>query len=70
MLLGIEFGEKERPLAGAGARVASVALGRGLIVLPAGDQGEVLELTPALGMTDDQVEFAVEQLAESIGEVL
>jgi len=70
LLLGIEFGEKERPLAGAGARVASVALGRGLIVLPAGDQGEVLELTPALGMTDDQVECAVEQLAESIEEVL
>jgi 4-aminobutyrate aminotransferase/(S)-3-amino-2-methylpropionate transaminase len=70
LLIGIEFVEGDRPMRGAGARVATAALAKGLIVLPAGDQGEVLELTPPIGMTDEQVECAVGQLASSIEEVL
>jgi len=70
LLLGIEFGDSDRVFEGAGARVASAALARGLIVLPAGDRGEVLELTPPVGLTDEQVACAVELLAESIGEGL
>jgi len=70
LLIGIEFRDGVVPLAGAGARVARAALNRGLIVLPAGDDGEVLELTPVMGMTDAQVECTVEQLARSIEEAL
>jgi 4-aminobutyrate aminotransferase/(S)-3-amino-2-methylpropionate transaminase len=55
--------------AGAGARVASAALERGLLVLPAGDQGQVVELTPAMVVTDEQIEFAVEVLVAAIARV-
>ena len=63
LLLGIDLGE-----AGAGARVALAALRRGLIVLPAGDAGEVVELTPAVTLTDEQLAGAVEALAGAIGD--
>jgi 4-aminobutyrate aminotransferase/(S)-3-amino-2-methylpropionate transaminase len=65
LLLGIDLGES-----GAGARVALAALRRGVIVLPAGDDGQVVELTPAVTLTDEQVDGAVDALADAIGEVL
>ncbi|MDA0327884.1 MAG: aspartate aminotransferase family protein [Gemmatimonadetes bacterium] len=70
LLLGIEFAEGSGRSVGAGSRVAEGALKRGLIVLPAGDDGHVLELTPPIGLTHEQVHFVVEQLAEVIEEVL
>jgi 4-aminobutyrate aminotransferase-like enzyme len=54
---------------GAGARVALGALRRGVIVLPAGDFGQVVELTPAVTLTDEQIEYAVDALASAVGEV-
>jgi len=70
LLLGIEFGHSEGRMVGAGARVAEAALRRGLIVLPAGDDGHVLELTPPLGLTDTQVRYTIEHLSDAIEEVL
>jgi 4-aminobutyrate aminotransferase-like enzyme len=67
LLLGIEFGG--RAAEGMGSRVASAALRRGVIVLPAGDVGQVLELTPAVTLSDEQAEHAVDALASAIEEV-
>jgi 4-aminobutyrate aminotransferase len=66
---GMEHG-KSTPLSatalstnGAGARVALGALGRGVIVLPAGDVGQVVELTPAVTLTDELVDYSVDAIA-------
>ncbi len=66
LLLGIEFGGADGRRVGAGVRVAESALLHGLIVLPAGDDGHVLELTPPMGLTEDQVRYTVEHLATVI----
>jgi 4-aminobutyrate aminotransferase/(S)-3-amino-2-methylpropionate transaminase len=65
LLLGVDLGES-----GAGARVAMAALRRGLIVLPAGDHGQVVEITPAVTLTNEQLDGAVDALAGAIGEVV
>jgi len=70
LLLGIEFSEAGARVPGAGIRVAEAALARGLIVLPAGDDGHVLELTPSLGLSEDQVVYVVETLAAVIEEAV
>lgn len=51
---------------GAGARVAVQLLRKGLLVLPAGDRGEVVELSPPLTISRKQLEWAAETLAETI----
>jgi 4-aminobutyrate aminotransferase-like enzyme len=51
-------------------RVAEAALARGVLVLPAGDAGEVVELTPPLTLTETQSDHAVEVLVGSIREAL
>lgn len=68
LLLGIEFVEQDgqTPASGKGARVAERALGAGLIVLPAGDHGHVLELTPPVILTDEQVDYTVDALGSII----
>ena len=66
LLLGIEFGRGGSRLAGAGAATAREALGRGLIALPAGDDGHVLELTPPLGLTEEQTVFVARELSAAI----
>lgn len=53
-----------------GASVAGEALKRGVIVLPAGEQGEVVELTSSVALTDEQADHAVEVLVKAIGEVV
>lgn len=55
---------------GAGFDVAKAALRRGLILLPAGDRGEVVELSPPVVLKDAQIEFAVDALVESVREVV
>ena len=55
---------------GAAATVAEVALREGLLVLPAGEHGQVIELTPPLVMTDEQIDFAVEALVDAIEQVV
>lgn len=57
LLLGIEF-EGE----GYAVRLAEAALAMGLLVLPAGDRGQVLELSPPADLSDAQSEFALDAL--------
>ena len=64
LLLGIELA------AGMGAAVAETALGEGLLVLPAGDDGEVVELSPPVVLTKDQEAAAVEGVVRAVGKAL
>ncbi len=71
LLIGIELETAGGSGSAArGARVAGGALKRGVIVLPAGDQGEVVELTPAVALSGEQAEYAVEVLVRAIEEAL
>ena len=68
LLLGIELVEEgsSEPLRGAGASVARAALAEGLILLPAGDEGHVVELTPPVTLDEAQVDFVVEALGRVV----
>ena len=69
LLIGIELCSQDGgPAAGGGARVAEAALGRGLLVLPAGGQGEVVEIAPPAVTSDAQVDFGITCLVETIRE--
>ena len=71
LLIGIELGSEEGgPAPGVGARVAEAALGRGLLVLPAGGQGEVVQIAPPAVSSDAQVDFGIYCLVETISEAL
>jgi len=64
LLLGIELAP------GQGAAVAEEALRGGILVLPAGDEGEVVELSPPLTLTTQQETAAVEGVARAVQTVL
>jgi 4-aminobutyrate aminotransferase/(S)-3-amino-2-methylpropionate transaminase len=68
LLLGVELVEADgrTPAKGAGARIAERALGEGILVLPAGDHGEVLELSPPIVLTTQQIDYALDTLASLI----
>ncbi len=67
LLMAIELvADDLSPAVGAGAEVASAALREGLLVLPAGEDSHVVELTPALVVTDEQIEWTVEVLLSAI----
>lgn len=51
---------------GGGVAAAEEVLARGLIVLPAGDAGEVVELSPPLVLTDEQADCGVEILVDRL----
>jgi len=71
LLIGIELcAEDGGSVAGSGAEVAEAALRRGLLVLPAGGQGEVVELAPPAVSTEAQIDFGITCLVETISEVL
>tara|TARA_B100000586_G_scaffold62225_1_gene42995 strand:- start:268 stop:693 length:426 start_codon:yes stop_codon:yes gene_type:complete len=60
LLVGIEFHtETGDPLKGMGGHVSRLALRDGLLVLPAGRYGEVVELVPPATITEEQIDFAV-----------
>ena len=61
LLVGVE-------LAGLGSAVtlAERALGEGLLLLPAGDRGDVVELVPPATLTELQVDHAVNGVAEVV----
>jgi len=61
LLLGIECDSPERA-----ARACSEALQRGVIVLPSGDDGRVLSITPPLSIERDVLEAALEILTECL----
>ena len=71
LLLGIELVEEDgvTPADGAASRAAERALGKGLLVLPAADRGHVLELTPPITLTKEQIEHVIDALADVIEEV-
>ncbi|MGE0160912.1 MAG: aspartate aminotransferase family protein [Gemmatimonadales bacterium] len=70
LLLGIELGGgTSARRSGLGARVAAAVLRKGVIVLPAGDDGHVVELTPAVTLTGEQADHAVDALVGAIEEV-
>lgn len=68
LLVGIEFAEgpDRTPSVGRAVRVAEAALVRGLLVLPAGEEGHVIELTPSVDLTEPQMTFAVEALRDAV----
>ena len=71
LLIGIELcSEDGGPAPGGGARVAEAALRKGLLVLPAGGQGEVVEIAPPALSAEAQVDFGITCLVETIGEAL
>lgn len=68
LMIGIELarGDGADPVPGAGARAAEAALTEGVLVLPAGEHGHVLELTPPVDLTDEQLRFAVGVVARAV----
>jgi 4-aminobutyrate aminotransferase/(S)-3-amino-2-methylpropionate transaminase len=70
LLLGVQLETRGAPAAGAAAKVAGAALRKGVLVLPSGDAGEVVELTPPVVLTAAQTDHAVEVLVSSIEEVV
>jgi 4-aminobutyrate aminotransferase/(S)-3-amino-2-methylpropionate transaminase len=71
LLLAVELAAPDGlPLAGGGAAVAERALAKGLLVLPAGDVGHVVELTPPAVLTDEQAEWGVATLSTCVLEEL
>ena len=59
-MIGIEFGTGDRARA-----VAAESLARGVIVLPAGPQGEVLSVTPPLSIDAPALEYALATIIAS-----
>jgi len=53
---------------GGGARIMLHALRQGVLLLPAGPQGEVVELSPPLTLTDEQLDAGAAVLLELLGE--
>jgi 4-aminobutyrate aminotransferase-like enzyme len=71
LLIGVELcSEDGGPAPGGGARVAEAALRKGLLVLPAGRQGEVVEIAPPALSVEAQVDFGITCLVETISEAL
>jgi len=61
LMIGIECDSGERAL-----RACQRALERGVILLPSGDQGRVLSVTPPLCIVEDLLFLALDLLAEAI----
>lgn len=70
LMIGVELGQDDgqTPRAGAAVRVARAALEEGVLVLPAGEHGHVLELTPPVELTEEQLTFGVRTLARAVRE--
>ena len=75
LLAGIEIVRRapaspgpEEPVSweGAGARIAARLLPKGVMVLPAGEQGQVIELTPPATMSRDLLDHALDQVVRAI----
>jgi 4-aminobutyrate aminotransferase-like enzyme len=72
LFVGVELADPGtmEPLAGAASVVAGRALGRGILVLPAGRVGHVLELSPPLVITREQLQWATVELGGIIRETV
>jgi 4-aminobutyrate aminotransferase-like enzyme len=71
LMIGLEFADPGTltPTAGFGGRLAEKLLEEGVLVLPAGAQGEVLELTPAFNLNDEQLIYAVDTIGRVVEDV-
>ena len=68
LLIGIDVvDEASRPVAGGAVGVAASALAQGLLVLPAGDSGEVVQLSPPVCLTSEQERWGVDALVGLLG---
>jgi 4-aminobutyrate aminotransferase-like enzyme len=67
-LVGIELeqGPSQGGEVGAGVALTLEGLRQGLLLLPAGEAGEVVELAPPLTLTDEQLDTAVQMLTELV----
>jgi len=54
------------PLVGSAVTLAEAALRRGILVLPAGAKGHVLELSPPLVLTDEQARWAAAEMVDLV----
>jgi 4-aminobutyrate aminotransferase/(S)-3-amino-2-methylpropionate transaminase len=72
LFVGIDFRRagSRMPLKKAAARTATLALKEGILVLPAGRAGHVLELSPPLVITEEQLEWFVPRLEDVIRRAL
>ncbi len=69
LMIGVELVEDRRglpPARAQAARVAERALAGGVLLLPGGDAGHVVEITPPVVLTEEQAEAALEITAEAI----
>jgi 4-aminobutyrate aminotransferase-like enzyme len=72
LFVGMELRESESggPARGAAVRVSEAALREGILVLPAGEWGHVVELSPPLVVTEEQLRWAAATLTGVVGAVL
>ena len=72
LLVGLEMRDPETggPAEEAAVQVAEAALGQGILVLAAGEWRQVLELSPPLVVTEEQLRWAVPRLVGVIRSVL
>jgi 4-aminobutyrate aminotransferase/(S)-3-amino-2-methylpropionate transaminase len=72
LFIGIDLAEPTTldPIPGAGAAVAEAALKQGVLVLPAGEFGHVIELSPPLTITSRQLEWVGNELVEIVAATL
>jgi len=68
LFVGVDLRDPDTgtPLREAAVRVATLALREGILVLPAGAYGHVLELSPPLVISQEQVEWVVPKLERAI----
>ncbi|MFH1764977.1 MAG: aspartate aminotransferase family protein [Gemmatimonadota bacterium] len=72
LLVGVDLRHpgSTTPIKEGAVRAATLALRKGILVLPAGAVGHVLELSPPLVITEDQLDWAVPRLKGILEEAL
>jgi 4-aminobutyrate aminotransferase len=72
LFVGVDFRHPgtNRPIKGVAVRASNLALQDGILVLPAGVVGHVLELSPPLVIHEEQLEWVVPRLEKVIKEAL
>ena len=66
-MLGLEIGHRNGAAApGVGSRIMREVLQLGVIVLPAGPRGDVIELTPPYVLSPEQATFALDVLEKAL----
>lgn len=70
LMVGVQFIHRDGgPAGGTVMRVVKAMLERGYLLLPEGEKGEVLSLTPPLIISRSQLESAVQALTEVVAEL-